>query len=206
MKTKTSASQKSLDDSFLRKVMEGDEYLVRDSLSAGADIHAQEDYALRYSAEYGHIEQVRMLLDGGADIHAKDDNALRSSAWNGHIEVVRLILDRGADIHANDDNALYLAAKNGHIETVGLLLDRGADAHANSSRALHFAALNGNLDVAMQLIVHGADMEIGIEAARRAGNSRMLCLLNQISLSREEKSIISAEVPAPEQSANMIRM
>ena len=39
---------------------------------------------------------VRLLLDRGANIHANNDEALRISAQYGHVEVVRLLLDRGA--------------------------------------------------------------------------------------------------------------
>ena len=48
---------------------------VKDLLSAGADIHAQNDLALRCSAENGHIE----VLDGGADVLAAHNLALRTS-------------------------------------------------------------------------------------------------------------------------------
>jgi hypothetical protein len=87
-------------------------------LERGADIHACDDSALRWSAQYGHLEVVRLLLERGADIHADDDLALRWSAHNGHLEVVRLLLECGADVHADNDFALRWS---GDPEIIALL-------------------------------------------------------------------------------------
>jgi len=116
-------------------------------INEGADVHARNDYALRWAANKGHADTVAMLLDRGADVHAGNDCALRWAAGNGHADTVALLLDRGADIHAGDDLALCYAAENGHTETVALLLDRGADIHARNDQALRWAAENGHTDI-----------------------------------------------------------
>jgi hypothetical protein len=100
--------------------------VVRLLLDRGANIHALDDWVLRWGARNGHLEVVRLLLDSGADIHANNDEALRWSAEKGNLEMVRLLLDCGADIHADNDYALRYAAINGLLELVRLLLDRGA--------------------------------------------------------------------------------
>jgi hypothetical protein len=79
------------------------------------------------ASKYGREKIVELLLNRGADIHAENDWALHTASRNGHTEVVRLLLDRGADIHANNDWALRWASRYGHTETVKLLLDRGAE-------------------------------------------------------------------------------
>ena len=58
-----------------------------------ANIHADDDYALRWAAKYGHLEVVKYLVSKGADIHADDDYALRWAAENGHLEVVKYLVD-----------------------------------------------------------------------------------------------------------------
>ena len=62
---------------------------VRVLLSDGANIHAQDDRALRWSAENGHA---------GVDIHADEGYALRRAIRDGHFEVVNILLTQGADI------------------------------------------------------------------------------------------------------------
>ena len=134
------------------------------------------DSDLIKSSAHGDAHRVKLLLDSGADIHAQDDQTFRLSAGYGYQEVAKLLLDRGADIHAQDDQAFRWAAKNGHLEVVNILL------------------------------AHGADLEIGIKAAKDVGKSRMLGILNQIKLSREEKKLLSMEIQEPEPLAVKIRM
>ena len=130
---------------------------VRSLLDRGADIHAEDDIALRDASSNGHLEVVRLLLDRGADIHAVDDFALILASSNGHLEVVRLLLDRGANVHANDDWALRKASENGHLEVVRLLLDRGANVHAKNDAALRTASIHARLEVVRLLLDRGAD-------------------------------------------------
>ena len=107
-------------------------------IEEGIDIHADDDWALRYAAFNGHLEVVQYLIDKGADIHAYDDYALRYAAINGYLEVVRYLIDNGANIHARNDDALRCAAFNGHLEVVQYLIDKGADIHADDDWAFKF--------------------------------------------------------------------
>ncbi|EQD79170.1 ankyrin containing protein, partial [mine drainage metagenome] len=49
--------------------------------------HEDYQRTIRTAAGNGELEVVKTLLSGGADIHADDDYALRWSAENGHLEV-----------------------------------------------------------------------------------------------------------------------
>jgi len=51
------------------------------------------DEFLRKAAKYGHTEVVKLLLEQGADVHADNDWALVWAADNGHKEVVKLLLE-----------------------------------------------------------------------------------------------------------------
>ena len=72
----------------------------------------------------------------GADVHANNERALRFAANNGQTKTVQFFLQAGADVHADDDEALREAAENGHVETVQVLLQAGANVHAVNSRLL----------------------------------------------------------------------
>ena len=56
---------------------------------AGANVHAEDDYALRMAANHGYPQTVRALLEAGANVHAEDDHALRRGAYWGQTETVR---------------------------------------------------------------------------------------------------------------------
>ncbi|MHA1353556.1 MAG: ankyrin repeat domain-containing protein, partial [Candidatus Heimdallarchaeota archaeon] len=95
--------------------------VVKYLVEQGADIHAKDDYALRWSAAYGHIDVVKYLVEHGADIHAEDDHAIQLSAENGNLKIVKYLVEHGADIHAEDDYALRWSVENGHIDVVKYL-------------------------------------------------------------------------------------
>ena len=79
------------------------------------------DQLLVRESEAGRIDGVKLLIDAGADVHAENDFALREASYCGRTQVVKLLLDAGADVHANKDLALCLASNNGHTEIVKIL-------------------------------------------------------------------------------------
>jgi len=127
--------------------IEGLFWLVKDALDAGANVHARDDWALRWASENGHVEVVKVLLDAGANVHAEDDWALRWASYNGHVEVVKVLLDAGADVHTYNDRALRWASDKGHVEVVKVLFDAGANVHAKDDYALRWASANGCAEV-----------------------------------------------------------
>jgi len=78
---------------YKRKDLKG----IKDLVERGADLHAENDCALRWAADCGHLEVVKYLLERGADLHAENDWALRWAARNGYLEVVKYLLEYGAD-------------------------------------------------------------------------------------------------------------
>ena len=67
------------------------------------------------------LNVIKQLVKQGADVHADDDYALQLAASNGQLEVVKYLVEQGADIHAWDDYALRWAAENGQLEVVKYL-------------------------------------------------------------------------------------
>ncbi|KAJ3198365.1 hypothetical protein HDU83_009639 [Entophlyctis luteolus] len=70
-------------------------YLVSKGL---IDIHAQEEYGLRWAVARGHIETVRYLCNAGAAVDAMDGFALRHAVQMGHEEIIDILLASGADV------------------------------------------------------------------------------------------------------------
>ena len=73
------------------------------------------------AAETGDLPAVKQAVQQGADIHANNDYALRVDAENGYLSVVTYLVQLGADIHAFYDWALCCAADNGHTDVVEYL-------------------------------------------------------------------------------------
>ena len=95
--------------------------IVKILFDAGIDIHHNNDYALRYSAENGYLDIVTFLLDNGANVHANYDQALIWAADRGHLDIVQLLLDRGADIHVLNDYEVKWTKYYAHRDILKLL-------------------------------------------------------------------------------------
>jgi len=95
--------------------------VIKELVEEGADIHANDDLALRWAAENGHLDVVKFLVKEGADIHVFDELALRWAAENGHLDIVKFLVSKGANIHAENDEALRLAVVNGYLDVVKYL-------------------------------------------------------------------------------------
>jgi len=149
-----------LNRTFIQAVLDGRNVeKIQELINRGADVHADDDYAVRIASENGYTEVVRLLLSRGADIHAKDNLALILAAHYGRFDVVKLLLENGANVHAdNDDYALKLASENGHTEVVKLLLANDAAVHAGDDYAVRWASQKGHTEVVRLLLSRGANI------------------------------------------------
>ena len=95
--------------------------VVKALLKCGADVHAENDYALRLASYHGHYEIVKILLENGANVHAENDYALRWASDNGHLEIVKVLLENGVNVHV--DNSMKYAYKNGNTKMIKVLKD-----------------------------------------------------------------------------------
>ena len=93
----------------------------------GADIHAENDDALCWAVENGHLNVVKCLVEHGANIHTRNDYVLRHAADRGYLNVVKYLVEHGANIHTRNDIALRWAAKNGHLDVVKYLVEHGGE-------------------------------------------------------------------------------
>ena len=116
-----------VEEIFKNAVKNVDIPVLKVAVSLGVDIHADNEFALRWSAINGHLDVVKYLVELGADIHADNEYALRKSAKNGQLEVFKYLTEQGADIHADDEYALRKSAENGHLKVAEYLKGEGAD-------------------------------------------------------------------------------
>ena len=150
--------QNIVNEMLIEMANEGSVNGVLMMLSKGADIHTDNDLALRWGSKNGYLEIVRYLTEKGADIHVFDDLALRWGSREGHLDVVKYLTEKGADIHAEEDAALRWASDEGHLEVVKYLTEQGADVHADNDYSLRRASESGHLEVVKYLVEHEADI------------------------------------------------
>lgn len=127
------------------------------------DFYGSIDWKLVWASNDGDLNKVIVLLEHGANIHADDDKALRLAAENGHLEVVEHLVEHGANVHAKNNEALIGAASNDHWKLVKFLLEKGADVNADDNWALRYAAIKANLEVVEFLIEKGAPIAVAKE-------------------------------------------
>lgn len=72
-------------------------------------------------ANQGHFEATFVLVRLGANIHADDDHALREAISNQHDEIVYFLVQLGANVRAFFDSPVYWAAKHDNLEILQLL-------------------------------------------------------------------------------------
>jgi ankyrin repeat protein len=134
--------------------------VVKFLIGNGANIHADNDYALKISSHNGHFDVVKFLIKNGANIHADNNFALRWSSSNGYIKVVKFLIENGAYIHAYNDYALILSCQNGHTEIVKFLVEKGSDVHSQNDRALKCSASFGHDEIVKILIENDANIHV----------------------------------------------
>lgn len=113
----------------------------------GADITADDNYAIRIAAYDGYLEVVKYLHQNGADITAVNNYAIRLAAKNGHLDVVKYLHQNGADIAAVNNFAIRLAAENSHLDVVKYLYQNGADIAVDDNYAVKLVAANRHLEL-----------------------------------------------------------
>lgn len=99
-------------------------------------VHDEEVLKLSIGGE--HFKIVKLLIKAGADIHYDNDYALRKAVECKEYKVAVYLIDLGANIHANNEEILYTSLNNEHYKFVHYLLDKGADCKIKNCRLLSF--------------------------------------------------------------------
>ena len=87
----------------------------------GADIHTGYDYPIRYAAQNGHLQVVKILLVAGARV---DNESFNAAVEEGHLEVAQELLRAGAKPYVDVERTLQRTVENGHLNTVKFVLQK----------------------------------------------------------------------------------
>ena len=119
---------------------------------------ADNNYAIRYASQQGHVAVVdRLLQDPRVDPSALNNNAIRYASYYGHLAVVDRLLqepwDPRVDPSALDNYAIQVASQYGHLAVVERLLqDPRVDPSAEDNYAIRRASIYGHLAVVGRLL------------------------------------------------------
>ena len=164
--------------------------LVKQTINAGANIHADNDVALQMACENGHLNIVIYLISIGARINAANSSPLLRAIDGKHADIVKYLLEykinnnRICDLHAEHDNALRTAVTNGQYDIVKLLIENGADINVLDQYVLKSAAGYGYYDIVKLLIESGIDASAipeAIEYAKKSKHDVIVTYLESIS-------------------------
>lgn len=108
---------------LMKSTIDNDFREVTKLLENGADVHADNDLALRKSAKCCNLKMVTLLLEHGANIHASDDRALRWGFKYGHLNMIEGLLQQGADIHCKDNICLQMLQQNFNEKIANIILE-----------------------------------------------------------------------------------
>ena len=147
---------------------------VKELVCQGADIQANNNFALQLAAQNDNIDILTFLIDNGADIHAENNLALMLAVKKGNIKIVKSLVNYGINIHAED--AFISAVLHEHLELVKFFVRKGADIHVNDNRSLLYSMYNKDSKIFNYLISLGAILpqsvskEFMLESSAKRGN------------------------------------
>jgi len=121
------------DTALLMASLNGDLRVIRELLSAGAELNPEKGWTpLHYAAFSGKADAVRLYLDVGAEKDAVAPNgytALMLATRNGHVEAAKAVLYADPDVNfraPGGETALRIARKRNMKEVEDLLVRGGA--------------------------------------------------------------------------------
>lgn len=90
-----------------------------------AKVASGDNFALRWAANGGHVDMLRLLLEHGADVNAKDGEALVRVVEKEMNDAAFFLLDHGANPSLHGGKAFYLADEKGNIPLLKKMLEGG---------------------------------------------------------------------------------
>jgi ankyrin repeat protein len=59
--------------------------------------------------EKGNLEAVKEFVSQGVDVTAQDNEAIMYASYKGHLDILKYLVSQGADVTAQDNRAIFIA-------------------------------------------------------------------------------------------------
>jgi hypothetical protein len=126
---------------------EGHVHLLKYLITKG--LIFDKNQALLTASTFGKIRILKYLIKNGADIHANDDLAVRYAIENGHVETVKYLhsIEVGVNPFTTSVSGFIFACGNGHLKMVDYLMDKNVDLGNKWRDAIFKARENGHINI-----------------------------------------------------------
>lgn len=114
----------------------------------GAQVNSGDGFCVRWAAESGHNEMIRLLARHGADMNAKDGEALLRACKRGFVDVAKTLMENGADPTRQNCASLRIADEAGDKALIRALLNAGHDMRETAEKLLEKAEASAQNDKA----------------------------------------------------------
>jgi len=94
-------------------------------ISNKINIHASDDYTLRFFSSKEHTEIIQFLIKHNANIHSCNDEALQIACINNKLENVKILINAGANTNRINTYTKRLMINNKCFEVINFLLEKG---------------------------------------------------------------------------------
>lgn len=105
----------------------------------------------------GYIDGMSLLIEQKADVHYDNDRAIRCACQNGHDRAVKFLIEKKADVNADNGYCLVTVSQNHKSELVRILVDAKADVNVRNGRTLSHYIDGGSTDMIKFLLDSKAD-------------------------------------------------
>lgn len=108
------------------------------------------NFLLVRAAEMKELSLVNYALEKGANIHFNNDQALRLGSSVGDLNIVKYLIEKGANPHIDNDFPFFIALYSGYLYILKILIESGIIilTPASYERALKYAKYYNQLEVA----------------------------------------------------------
>ena len=100
-----------LNKQLIHAATNGNLKIIKYLVEQGADIHADNDYALRLASSYGKLEIIKYLVEKGSNIYMNNNSALRRASQSNQLEIIQYFLFY-CEMEINQKTKNWLIEKN----------------------------------------------------------------------------------------------
>lgn len=142
---------------FLLAVTNGFGQITQYLVEIGANVHYQDDFALRFAVKYHDLYFIKILIEHGANIHTHDNWVFKTAVSRTNVDLVKLLVAKGISINCCNNYLLRMSVICNNMELVKYFVEN--DKYKEYDSALQLAIQYAHVNIASYLVSQGADIK-----------------------------------------------